>query len=421
MVKKLFILLFTVVLAVSFIYAQDIYEDDSENTSVSGNKKVEFTVSGEMKTGFYWEEQYRDGEKIFQDARIHHNSDAGTNEGRFRLLMHLFHPTSNIGMKVRFQQTSWGASQPNQFEYALAYGNFINDQLKVTIGKLGESPWAPGGPDLWTEVDAQVGLRFEVTPKVVPGLNIGLVLNSYDATPHNQELDTNFFLEMLAETVFGIRYYHEKYIDARVALRLDGKRDNVSYSTFTGEIIEDHMSLVYRLEERYFDTLIKNPKAKGFKIFANGYFKGLGEPADMNPADSVFSLQNFFYIHYRPEWFSSQLQLGYTINRAVTRLKARAEFYYNLFSSIQTSLAHDFLSIGMAFNYWYDIGDESGSAVRGVPFVLWGLEPKIEVRFNSNASIAFVYNYNQQYVSQGQGDPQLQERHWLNLRVVYTF
>ena len=385
MAKKLAALVIVAAITAGFMFAQEL------------------ELSGEMKTGFFWERILEDGEETYEEAMMHNNDDAGNNQGRFRLNMHLFNKENNIGMKVRFEQTTWTAAQPNFWAYALAYGNFIDDQLKVTIGKLGESPWGVGGPDIWTELDNLVGIRTEIMPRIVPGLDVGFVLNNYNNTPHNQEKDVNFLAEMLMETVFGIAYTND-YFHGRWAYRLDGKRDNIGSSSTTDEIIEERMEMVYRLEERYLRTVVD-----GLSIWANGYWKGLGESPNAYILDRVFFLQNFLYVDYSPDAFSSQLRFGLHFNRGLQTFIGRASFYYNILP---------ILSAGTAFNLRFEFGENSA---RDNPFVLWGIEPQVRVTFNSNAYIAFVYNYGQQKVSQGQADPALQERHWLNLRVVYTF
>ena len=165
------------------------------------------------------------------------------------------------------------------------------------------------------------------------------------------------------------------------------------------------MEMVYRLEERYLRTVVP-----GLSIWANGYWKGLGESPDADFKDSVFSLQNFLYFDFSPSQFSSQIRLGMTFNRGLQTFIGRASFYYNIFP---------FLSLGAAGNYRQEFGENSS---RGdLPFMLWGVEPQLRVKFNDKAYIAFVYNYNQQYQTKGEADPVLQERHWLNLRVAYSF
>jgi hypothetical protein len=308
-----------------------------------------------------------------------------------------------MGMKVRFEQTVWTASQPNFWAYAMAYGNFIDDQFRVTIGKLGESPWGAGGPDIWDELDNQVGIRFEVMPNVVPGLDVGWVLNAYNEATYNADNVDNKLVDMLSETVFGVAYTND-YFHGRFAWRLDGDVDVASYSTYNpGELIEDNMSMMYRLEER----IIRQYLA-GFSIWANGFWKGIGEISDIDYRDSTRSFKNWLYIDYSPEAFSSQLRFGLFLTKGIHTFIGRASFYYNILS---------FLSAGAAVNYRKEFGEYAEDR----PFVLWGVEPQVRVTFNSNAYIAFVYNFEQQYVTEGSNDPVIRDRQWINLRVVFTF
>jgi hypothetical protein len=364
----------------------------------------ELEISGEMKTGFFWEKVDVNGKEQSQEAKMFNNDDAGQNEGRFRLNLHL-HKENDMGMKVRFEQTKWGPSEPNMFAYAMGYGNFIDEQLRVTIGKLGESPWGAGGPDLWDELDNQVGIRFEVMPAVVPGLDVGLVLNAYNVATYNKENVDNKLVDILKETVFGVAYTND-YFHGRLAYRLDGDVDVDAHSTYNpGGFIEDHMAMIYRFEERIIRQYLE-----GFSIWANGYWKGIGEDPDMDYRESVISFQNWLYIDYSPEAFSSQLRFGYNFGKDAQLYKIRAQFYYNILP---------FLSAGTAAYYWKDAGK---NAVYGdKPFFLWGVEPQVRVTFNPNAYIAFVYSFEQKYATEGLATEVIQNRQWINLRVVFTF
>ena len=365
----------------------------------------ELEISGEMKTGFFWEKIDVNGKEQSQDAKMFNNDDAGQNEGRFRLNLHL-HKENNMGMKVRFEQTKWGAQEPNMFAFAMAYGNFINDQLRVTIGKLGESPWGVGGPDLWDELDNQVGIRFEVMPAVVPGLDVGVVLNSYNEAPYEPDID-NKLLDLLKESVVGVAYTND-YFHGRIALRLDGEQDIIATSTLdlnNQYVIDDNMSMVYRFEERIIRQYLE-----GFSIWANGYWKGIGEDPDMDYRDSIFYFQNWLYVDYSPSVFSSQLRFGYNFGKGIQLFKIRGQFYYNILH---------FLSAGTAAYYWKDTGEHA--EFNDKPFMLWGLEPQVRVTFNPNAYIAFVYSFEQKYATEGMSKRVVQDRHWINLRVVFTF
>ena len=364
----------------------------------------ELVISGEMKTGFFWEKINVDGKETEENAKMYNNDDAGDNEGRFRMNLHL-HKENNMGMKVRFQQTAWTATQPNQWAYAMAYGNFISDQLRVTIGKLGESPWGTGGPDLWNELDDQVGIRFEVLPNAAPGLDIGLVLNAYDEATYNKNNVDNLLVDMLRETVFGVAYTND-YFHGRLSFRLDGDVDCISFDFINPENLQDdNMEMIYRLEERIIRQYLE-----GFSIWANGYWKGIGEESNISYLNSSFSFKNWLYIDYSPSDFSARLSFGLDFIKGMQTFKGRAGFYYNIFP---------FLSVGAAVNYWQKFGDHAPDDNK--PFEQWGVEPQVRVTFNSNAYIAFVYNFNQEYATEGLGDRVLKDRHWINLRVVYTF
>ena len=391
--KKFTSFILLILISVVYVFAQETESPDEE--IISGNNKKEtekiLEISGEVKTGVFWEKQDVEGQEIKETAKMHNNDDAGPNQGRFRLNMHLL--VNNIGMKVRFQQTAWSGVQPNMWDYAFAYGNFINDQLKVTIGKLGESPWSAGGPDIWKELDDQIGIRTEVKLKVLKGLNFGLVLNGWDS--HNYFPHLNTLTDMLKETVFGIAYTH-KYFHIRFSYRLDGESDTSEQ--------QEGMSMMYRLEERYLTTVLK-----GFSIWANGWWRGIGEET------IAVSNQNWLYIDYSPEKFSAQIRMGYDFGRYSDNdmwhtINTRVSFYYHILN---------FLSVGAAFRYSHDFG---AIEVEGAPFRLMGIQPQIKFNFGSNAYISFVYDFQWDYRREAtSADPILAKRQWFNLRTVYTF
>jgi len=385
MAKRLTAIALAVLLTAGLIYAQEL------------------EISGEMKTGFYWEQISVDGKKTEEKVVMHNNDDAGSNEGRFRLNLHV-HSENNMGMKVRFEQLVWEDISDTQWAYAMAYGNFLDNQLRVTIGKLGESPWGAGGPDLWDELDNKVGIRTEIMPDFLPGLDVGFVLGDFNEAPYNPDVE-NKLVDLLRETVFGVAYTND-YFHGRVSFRLDGEQDNISFSTYNpGNYMEDNMSLIFRLEERIIRKYLP-----GFSIWANGYLKGLGEDPDTDPRDSTYSYRSYLYIDYSPEAFSARLSAGLQAGKGLQTFYGRAQFYYNIFS---------FLSLGAAGNYRQLFGENAPDD--GKPFAMWGVEPQLRVTFNPNAYVAFVYNYGQQYMTTGVGPRVLQDKQWINLRAVYTF
>jgi len=366
----------------------------------------ELEISGEMKTGFFWEQDFVDGKEFKEDARMHNNDDAGENHGRFRMDLHV-HNENNVGMKVRFEQLDWDATVPTKWAYAMAYGNFINDQLRVTVGRLGLSPWGADSTDLLKdELDTDLGIRTEIMPGFLPGLDIGFVINAYNNGPAYDEnfeevIVDNKLVDMLKETVLGVAYTND-YFHGAVAFRLDGEGD-AEYDTNAFTYMQDNMELVYRLEER-----IIRQHLEGFSIWAAGYFKGIGEKSDISDEDSGSLFQNYLYIDFSPEAFSARLSGGLDTYRNLQIVSGRAHFYYNILPV---------LSLGVAGKYSQQFGKYAADKAS------WGVEPQVRVTFNPNAYIAFVYNYGQEYVRPDLTSPPVfsDKVQWINLRVVYTF
>jgi hypothetical protein len=174
----------------------------------------EFTVSGEVKTGLLWnknEDKYDEKENTF----IHSKDYAGDDEGRFRL--NVEYAKENVGIKLRFNWEQWGASNltASVLPYAFGYGNFFDDQLTVSIGKLGASPWGTGGPEMKRELEdvSKGGLRLEWKPSFVPGLNVGVIINGFDGRTDGYQEDGKAkpitVLHVLQESAIGAAYTHE--------------------------------------------------------------------------------------------------------------------------------------------------------------------------------------------------------------------
>ena len=363
-------------------------------------KTLEF--SGEMKTGLYYERvTYDDDLRSDRDevAKMHNNDgDSGDNEGRFRLNLHLMNNNLNMGMKIRFQQTVWSGASPNVWDFAFAYGNFINDQLKVTIGKLGESPWSAGGPDIWQEMEGGlIGIRTEIKPNILPGLNVGFVLNGW-CGPNGETVyyyNKDNLDDILRETVVGISYTHD-YFHARFSWRFDGDAD--VYND-----MQAGMDMMYRLEERILKNYIE-----GFSIWANGWWKGIG-PDDRIRKDEFMTYRNWLYIQYAPHAFTTQLRLGLDVLHKRQVVKARANFYYNIFP---------WMFAGVSVKYENEMGEIR--TVKDVAFLNVGVEPQIRFTLNPNAYIALVYSYDWDYVREA-GNQMMKESQKFNLRTVYSF
>ena len=363
----------------------------------------EFSFTGEMKTGVYWESRQKGDEEPKELMQLgNSDGDSGgfnpatgfTNiPGRFRLNLE-FKPISSIGFRVRFEDMTF-TGRNIAWAYSYAYGNFLDDQLKISAGKLGDSPWKTGGPELNTAIGDEsygnsfAGVRTEYKPAFVPGLNIGFVLNPPNhMIPANANKET--FANFMSETVLGAAYTHDLFA-LRFAWRLDGEdMDNLQD--------EDGHSMVYRVEEK-----ILQRYAPGLEISANGIWEALA-----NGMNSKKSLQNWLYIMYREYDIDAQLRVGY---QAANK---QGDVFYRHLLTIKPVVLYSFtpmISAGASFVFAKDFGELSH-----VDYDNFTVEPQVKVTFNPYAYVAFVYGY-QQLPRVGF----MEKANYINLRLVYSF
>jgi hypothetical protein len=377
-IAALVVTLFTALLAVSAVYAQE-------------DKDGKFTIDGLVKTGFYWQEVRQEGKDPAPTVKVHNNDDSGGNRGRFRVNMQ--YEIGDFGFKTRIQWDNWGQNYP-EWSYAFGYGNFLDKQITVSLGKMGSSPWGTGGPEMWKELETSMGVRVEIKPNIVPGLNAGFVLNDFNnGQDGGHDINDATFWEILRETVIGASYDHD-YFGVRFAYRLDSVYDK---NASNGARI-DGDDMIYRLEER----VLKN-YLPGFQIWANGQYEGIGTEAD----DDRYKFENWLYVQYAPELFTAQLRLGYDIVPYRTIFHARPSFYWNFFDG--------FLSAGTSFEFAQDFDKKM---YEDSPYLYWGVEPKVWVTFG-NMTVTLAYHYRNEY--KYHTEPPVEEIHWLNLRFALTF
>jgi len=372
----------------------------------------EIKFSGEAKSGIYWRQYQEEGSDPVNYVIMHNADDAGSVDdakktgtaGRFRLNIE-YDNGNGFGMKTRVNWENF-ADLPS-WSYGFAYGNFFDNQLTISVGKLGGSPWGTGGPEMWKELEVtniNPGMRVEIKPKSVPGLNAGFVLNNFNGDKdQGWSADKPFtLLNILNESVIGVSYTHDLF-HVRMAYRLDDQVDAIQGNKYTVGGIEEsgqgEDNLIYRIEER----VLKN-YLPGFQIWAMGDLFGLSAE---NKDIQLF--RNWLFVQYAPDQFTAQIRVGYDYIENRSDFYVKPSFYYNLFDKL--------LSVGGSFAYCQDFG--TGKLYEGSPYRYIEVEPKIQLNFTSSY-VAFAYNFRQEYLHPwaglAAGKEPLRQTQWMNLR-----
>jgi hypothetical protein len=371
----------------------------------------EFTVNGEIKTGLYWS-KYEDGlNEPLEKSYFHSRDDAGddysgtrntTNPVPGRFQIDLAYSQNNVGFKTRLRYEGWLLDKNMPvFNYAFGYGNFFDDQFTLSLGKLGASPWGTGGPEMWKELEISTigGIRFEIKPQIIPGLNAGFVLNYFNSNTDKVASGNITLADYLMESVIGLSYTHDLF-HARFAYRLDSDRDIRETSVKT-ETSREGGELVYRVEEYALRNYLP-----GLSIWALGYYVGVGAEA----VDFV-TFQNWLFTQYDTNNFTAQIRFGFDVRETRNVVHVRPSFYYKFFDNL--------VNVGASFWYGQDFGE--GKIYEGSPYEYMEIEPKIQVNLSSLSYIAFVYNYRTQYKLdnpdyQAKDILPIHTRQWINLR-----
>jgi len=429
--KKILLTMFLIVSAIGVVAAQE-----------------GLTLSGEMRTGLFWydrhREQMRGGawEDPASSSFISNSEGMGEgfssigirelqgdlmgsladNEARLRLDFH--YNAGFLGTMFRFETASWPMATADQrnspfWAYAFVYGNFFNENMRISAGLLGNSPWGMSAFEpLWNDLDNTMGMRFEFIPQNIPfitpgSLNIGFVLNDFDQTVLRgtgsaaTRAETTL-RDVLMESVLGISFTHELF-HVRFAYRLDSEVDGVDV---LGRHRPQGDSMMFRIEERVLNRFLP-----GFQIWINGFHSGL-----RSDITEVAQSTNFLYLYYEQDLFVAQLRFGYLTDLDMTRpiggrtitdrwqtFSLQPSFFFRFFD--------DFLRVGSTFGVAIQIGD-----VRwwdDAPYQHWFIEPEMRVNLSPNAYISLVYRY--------YNDFEVRERelntitHWINLRVLFSF
>jgi hypothetical protein len=351
----------------------------------------EFKVSGEAKTGVYWQKTQDQGAEPEAEVTIRNrDGDSGDGQGRFRLNMD-YDNGNNFGMRVRIDWHTWSDPYPDRWSYAFGYGNFFENQMTVSVGKLGGSPWSTGGPEMWKELEQTTqagGMRVEWKPAFIPEeygkLNAGFVLNYFndDRDQGDQDIEVNL-VAVLRESVIGISYTHDIGL-IRFAYRFDSNIDGVQGNKDGPDRGKGEDEFVYRIEERMLNNVVP-----GLQLWALGHLRGLTEVYN----EDIRWYRNWFFAQYDPPElfnletpFTAQFRFGHEHIENRDILLIKPSFYWHFFEKL--------LSVGAAFTWTQDFG--AGRINGEHPYYYLEVEPKVQLNFTSSY-IAFVYNFRKEY------------------------
>jgi len=365
--KKIWLALCAAVLAAAPAFAGDI----------------EMNFSGEVKTGLLWDNIEEPGQTTINRARIGNNDDAGI-PGRIRLDGELI--KDNIGFKMRWETQNFSGVAP-AWAYAMGYGDFFDNQLRLSGGRLGQSPWSSGGPEIWDELDNRAGLRVEIKLNMLPGLNFGFVLNENNTDAVNTEFD---MVAMLSETIVGFSYTHE-FFHVRAAYRFDGDKDS-GLTTFGKS---EGMDMIYRVEERALRNVLP-----GLAIWANGKLIGIAAEEETR-----INYINWLYIQYNPGALDAQLRTGLDAGYKKMTFKLKPVITYNI---------TDLFGVGFTAIYEKDFGE--AAPAKNAPYKTLAFEPKVKLNLNS-MYVELAYRFMREYVTADR----IKQTNWVNLRFVYMF
>jgi len=426
--KRIAVVLFAMLIAGGALFAQEI------------------VVSGELKTGFYIEqEKIGSLDPVPKGGMTNNDGDSGSREGRLRL--DFLFAYQNVGVKVRFQiePTGTDAFQP-LWNYAYVFGNLFEEQLTISAGILGNSPWGTGGARLHSDPESReymeynelsgdpsigneglMGIRFEYKPSFIPGLNVGFVLNQPDQVA--VDMKDQSFGDVLGESVIGVAYEHDLFA-VRLGYRFDSDADHYRNNKNEGA------RLTYRLEER----VIQN-KVEGMQIWLNGVYNGLGsEQFDMPTGTGSVKVGsgeyfiNWLYWLWDTDNFTAKLDLGFSMYKSYQfdklwpnkrqeyqSLEVLPGFYYKLFDNL--------LQIGLGLGFGIEMG--SGKTYKNSPYQYLAIEPQVRLNLGSGAYVAAVYTYTDKYawwnkdawmsIPDGIKEGDKSVKHAINIRAVYAF
>jgi hypothetical protein len=268
-------------------------------------------------------------------------------------------------------------------------------------------------------------VRLEYKPAFLPGLNVGFVLNQADLI--TKDVTQQTFGDILLESVIGAAYEND-YFAVRVGYRLDGEADKNEAG------VDEGGRLTYRLEGRFLGTMVD-----GMQVWLNGIYYGLGNEHQAVPRNgkrveftSGEYLINWLYWLWDTDSFTAKFNICFGmyqayLNNAFTptermeyqSLEFQPAFYYKFFNNL--------LQAGVGLGFCMEFGE--GKTYKDAPYQYFFVEPQVRLNIGSNAYLALVYNFTEKYVwpYPDPDDPDTlrtgdkSQKHYINLRAVYTF
>lgn len=373
-------------------------------------RRPTFEVYGEARTGVF---QYRTDDRRGLPESTQRGAAFGnpvhpyypfSGDGRFRLNMRYANARGNLGFNVRLTWQPLSALEGPVWNWAYGWGRFFDDQLTLSVGRLGTSPWGTGGPEMWRslEIVQQPGFRFEWTPNFLPAghsLNVGFVINYTDEVADAGGDRDSTLLDILQESVIGAAYQNDWFL-VRAAYRFDSVLDSPSARAGMDADIQEGTQFVYRVEEFVLRNFVPY-----FRVWALGSFWGIG--SDIVEFERSY---NWLFLEYAPPLFTAQLRLGIDVTEARRQASIRPWFILNLFDGM--------LQPSILFTYANDFGDHQ--VVPGSNWSYIAVQPEVRFNFTSNAHIAAAFYWSLTNELPFPNPPEVQRRTF-NLRVGINF
>ncbi|MDR2535727.1 MAG: hypothetical protein LBD29_06810, partial [Treponema sp.] len=349
------------------------------------------------------------------------------------------------------------STEVNRFvKHAFGAANFFDEQLRISLGKFGDTAFENAGDELWDNPEFITGARFEFKPAAVKGLNIGLWIPAVTNGSPSAFLKAEDYFQELG---FGLRYDDGKNIDARVSFRLDSDGDGETTEfkdlidpadpskKVTLKLANDYgAKFLYRVVPKVIGSFVP-----GLSVWVNGRIEGI----KMNDGvqDSRFATAHWLYVKYaQGNLTGAALRLGLDTWSDKVRYGSSGNYRYithdlgsdaggNLYMPVSGNSYNKLAAfyIKPVFTYkvfsWMELGlwlkadlvlaYQEGSQVAGNDpsvFDQIAIEPSINFSLGNGFTIKPVYNMTVKMANgASSGEDKTKVDNVFELRLVYSF